>query len=91
LRFSAFNQRTTAELNGRIASVTADLTTDQRTGQSYYGVRIHVDGPEWKRLGKRRPVAGMPVEAFIETGERSALGYLAKPFMDQASRAFKEE
>jgi HlyD family secretion protein len=91
LRFSAFNQRATAELNGRIASVTADLTTDQRTGQSYYGVRIHVDGPEWKRLGTRRPVAGMPVEAFIETGERSALGYLAKPFMDQASRAFKEE
>lgn len=91
LRFSAFNQRTTPELTGRVASVTADLTADQRTGQSYYGVRIHVPAPEWQRLGKLAPLAGMPVEAFIETGERTALAYLAKPFMDQSARAFREE
>ncbi len=91
LRLSAFSQRTTSELTGRVASVTADLTADQRTGQSYYGVRIRVSGTEWRRLGKLVPLAGMPVEAFIETGERTALGYLAKPFMDQAARAFREE
>ena len=32
LRFSAFNQRTTPELNGVVSRVSADLTTDQRTG-----------------------------------------------------------
>lgn len=91
LRLSAFNQRTTPELNGRVASVTADLTTDPRTGQGYYGVRIQVPPSEWQRLGTLVPVAGMPVEAFIETGERTALAYLAKPFTDQAARAFREE
>ena len=40
LRFSAFNQRTTPELNGTVARVAADTTNDQRTGQSYYIVRI---------------------------------------------------
>ena len=33
LRFSAFNQRTTPELNGIVSRVSADITTDQRTGQ----------------------------------------------------------
>jgi hypothetical protein len=28
----------------------------------------------------------MPVEAFIETGERTALSYLVKPFTDQFVR-----
>ncbi|MBA4038024.1 MAG: HlyD family type I secretion periplasmic adaptor subunit, partial [Bradyrhizobium sp.] len=36
LRLSAFNQRTTPELNGVVTRVSADVATDQRTGQSYY-------------------------------------------------------
>ena len=42
LRFSAFNQRTTPELNGVVSRVSADLTTDQRTGATYYTVRIAI-------------------------------------------------
>ena len=36
LRFSAFNQRTTPEINGTVSRISADTTSDQRTGQSYY-------------------------------------------------------
>ena len=32
----------------------------------------------------------MPVEAFVETGERTALSYLVKPFTDELARAFRE-
>jgi HlyD family secretion protein len=33
----------------------------------------------------------MPVEAFfIQTGSRTALSYLVKPFEDQVARAFRE-
>ncbi|MBZ9793127.1 HlyD family type I secretion periplasmic adaptor subunit [Rhizobium sp. 3T7] len=91
LRFSAFSYRTTPELRGRVASISADLTTDPHSGQSYYTLRVAVPESEWQRLGALTPVAGMPVEAFIETGERTALGYLAKPFTDQLARAFREE
>lgn len=91
LRFSAFSQRTTPELNGRVTKIAADLTTDQRTGQSYYSLRVGVPEAEWKRLGSLSPVAGMPVEAFVQTGERTALAYLAKPLTDQIARAFREE
>ena len=40
LRFSAFNQRTTPEINGEVSRVSADVTQDQQTGASYYTVRI---------------------------------------------------
>lgn len=91
LRFSAFSQRTTPELNGHISKIAADLTTDQKSGQSFYSLRVSIPPAEWARLGSLTPVAGMPVEAFVQTGERTALAYLMKPFMDQIQRAFREE
>ena len=89
LRFSAFNQRTTPELNGVVSRVSADLTTDQRTGAAYYVVRITLSESEIGRLDGLRLVPGMPVEAFIRTGERTVLSYVTKPFTDQINRAFR--
>lgn len=91
LRFPAFNQRITPELNGQVETVSADLATDQHSGQSYYVVRARVPKQEWDRLGQLRPLSGMPVEAFMQTGERSVLAYLTKPMTDQIRRAFKEK
>ena len=51
LRLSAFNQRTTPELNGIVTRVSADVTTDQRTGQSYYTIRVSMPPEEVARLG----------------------------------------
>jgi HlyD family secretion protein len=33
----------------------------------------------------------MPVEAFIQTGERNVVSYLVKPLSDQFMRAFREK
>jgi len=91
LRFSAFNMRTTPELNGTVVRIAADTNTDQRTGQSYYLVRIAMTADEIKRLGDVKLTPGMPVEAFIQTGERTMLAYLVKPLHDQLMRAFREK
>jgi HlyD family secretion protein len=40
LRFSAFNQRTTPEISGAITRISADVSQDQRSGQSHYVIRI---------------------------------------------------
>jgi HlyD family secretion protein len=91
LRFSAFNLRTTPEINGTITRVSADTTTDQRTGQSYYTTRIAMTKSEIARLGDVKLIPGMPVEAFVQTGERSVMSYLTKPLQDQFMRAFREK
>jgi HlyD family secretion protein len=83
--------RTTPEINGTVSRIAADTSTDQRTGQSYYLVRIAMPTQEIKRLGDVRLTPGMPVEAFIETGERTMMSYLLKPLHDQLMHAFREK
>jgi HlyD family secretion protein len=90
LRFSAFSQRTTPEINGTLSRVSPDTVTDQRTGQTYYTARVAVEANETSRLGAVKLVPGMPVEVFIKTGERKVLSYLVKPLSDQFARAFRE-
>jgi HlyD family secretion protein len=91
LRLSAFNQRTTPELNGVVTRVSADVTTDQRTGQSYYTIRVSMPPDEVVRLGDNKIIPGMPVEAFVQTGDRTMLSYLMKPLSDQLMRSFREK
>jgi len=91
LRLSAFNQRTTPELNGVVTRVSPDVTTEQRTGQSYYTIRVSMPPEEIARLGDVKLIPGMPVEAFVQTGDRTMLSYLIKPFSDQLMRAFREK
>lgn len=91
LRFTAFNQRTTPELIGKVMRISADTTQDPRTGATYYTVRIGLPDTEIRRLGTVRLAPGMPVEAFIRTDDRTVLSYLTKPLTDQVLRAFREK
>jgi HlyD family secretion protein len=90
LRFSTFNQRTTPEISGEVDRVSPDTTQDQKTGMSFYTVRIALTEREIARLGGLKLVPGMPVEAFIRTGERTAISYLIKPISDQLMKAWRE-
>ncbi|ESW81432.1 MULTISPECIES: HlyD family type I secretion periplasmic adaptor subunit [unclassified Mesorhizobium] len=91
LRMSAFNLRTTPVLNGYVSRIAADLATDEKNGVSYYLVRLSVPHAELTKLKDLTLVPGMPAEAMIQTGERTALSYFVKPLSDQISRAFHEE
>lgn len=91
LRLSAFNQRTTPVIAGTVSRVSADIMSDEKTGTSYYTVRIAMPGEETARQGDVALVPGMPVECFFVTGKRTALSYLLKPVSDQVARAFREE
>jgi HlyD family secretion protein len=90
LRFSAFSQGTTPELNGEVSRLSADVSEDQKTGVRYYTVRISVAQAEIDRLGGLKLLPGMPVESFIQTSPRTVMSYLTKPLQDQVSRAFRE-
>jgi HlyD family secretion protein len=90
LRFTAFNQRTTPELSGALTHVAADLTREAQSGMTYYLARIKLSDEGLAKLAGVRLLPGMPVEAFIETGHRTALSYFLKPFSDQLARTFRE-
>jgi membrane fusion protein, type I secretion system len=89
LRFGAFNQRTTPELNGELVQIGADVTQDDKNSEAYYSVRIRVVDGEVARLDGLQLIAGMPVEAFIQTRPRTVASFLVKPLSDQIARAFR--
>lgn len=91
LRFSALDQRTTPELTGEVAKVSPDAFVDQARGLSYYRAEITLPEAEQAKLPENiRLLPGMPVEAFIRTGERTPLAYLTKPLTDYFSKAFRD-
>jgi len=91
LRFSALDQRTTPELVGEVALVSADAFEDEALGASFYRAEIVLKTGEIEKLAEGQVlIPGMPVEAFIRTADRSPLTYLIKPMMDYFNRAFRE-
>jgi HlyD family secretion protein len=90
LRFPGFDQKTTPELFGQVTKVSADVVQDEATGMTYYAAEIMPHDMELAKLGDERLLPGMPVEAFIQTGERSPIAYLAEPMLGFFNRAFRE-
>jgi HlyD family secretion protein len=91
VNFSAFNQRTTPKLSGQVSFVSPDITNDQRTGATFYTVRITLSEEERQRLGGVSLMPGMQAEVYVQTGSRTMLSYLMKPITDQWRRAFVEQ
>lgn len=90
LRFAAFNQQTTPEFRGSVKTISADTTADQKSGITFYTVRIAVPQSEIEKTGEFRLVPGMPVEAYIKTTDRTVISYLVKPLADQINKAWRE-
>jgi len=91
VRFSAFNQRTTPEIDGVVFRIAGDLVKDQQTGLGYYTAGIRVEPAELAKLKGLKLVPGMPAEAYIKTGERTLASYLLRPVYDQMQRALRED
>lgn len=87
LRFPAFNQRLTPELNGTVERLSPDLITDTQTRTSYYEARVTLDA-DGQHLALK---PGMPVEAFLRTSDRTVGSYLTKPMNDFFTRSFRSE
>lgn len=91
LMFSAFSQSTTPRVAGEVMLVSADRQVDERTDEPFYTLRAQVTEAGMVQLAGLQIRPGMPVEAFVRTGERSMLNYLFKPLLDRTHMALVEE
>ena len=91
LRLSAFDQRRTPELNGKVTLVSADAFQNETSGLSYYRAEVQLNDGEIDRLpADMTLIPGMPVDAFVRTADRTPMNYLLKPLSDYFVRAFRE-
>lgn len=91
LRFSALDQRNTPELFGEVINISPDAFQNENTGVSFYRAEIIlVDGEVEKLPEGVTLIPGMPVEAYLQTNDRTPLAYLIKPLTDFFTKAFRE-
>ncbi|RDW13811.1 HlyD family type I secretion periplasmic adaptor subunit [Paracoccus thiocyanatus] len=91
LRFSSFSSRSTPEITGQLSRVSPDTLVDPVTQVPYYRAEVTISASEAEKLRGLDLIPGMPVEVYVQTGERSPLAYLLKPLADYFTRAFRED
>ena len=91
VQFSAFSQRTTPKLHGRVSYVSADSLIDQESKLPIYIARIEISDEEVARLEEKILQPGMPADVFILTGDTTPLEYLIKPLKQTAEKAWREK
>jgi HlyD family type I secretion membrane fusion protein len=91
VRLTALNARLTPMIGGEVVYVSADvLPNESESTGDVYEARIELDAEEAAEIEGFVPTAGMPVEVYIKTTERTFLQYLLEPLRDSMSRAFRE-
>jgi HlyD family secretion protein len=89
VRILAGNRRTVPVRSATVTRVSPDLVQDNANTRPYYLVRMALT-EESTSPGDLVLLAGMPVEAFVETDKRSPLSYLVEPLREQIARTFRE-
>ena len=89
LIFSAFNSHKTPHIPGELVLVAADRQVEERTGMPFYVVKVKVtpEGHKMMAEHKMETRAGMPVELFVKTGERTMMNYIFRPIIDRMPAA----
>ena len=91
IHFDAYlNQVKQPVITGKVATVSADVLTDSRTGGQYYTIRVSVTGGELKKLGEFKIQPGMQTTVTVKTGERSMMAYLLRPLFRRFATALGE-
>ena len=91
VRLTAFRQRITPTVDGRVTYISADRLVDKATSVPYYMVHVRVSPEALRKAGNLKLQAGMPAEVFIQTSSRNSLQYLLDPFLGFLQRSMREQ
>jgi HlyD family type I secretion membrane fusion protein len=90
VRLTAFKQRLTPVVSGKVTLISADRLTDRASGTSFYSVHVRLDPASLAEAGNLKVSAGMPAEVYVKTVARTPLLYLLDPVMGYLRRSMRE-
>ncbi len=90
--FSALPSSQAFPVDGTVSRISANVVIPQTQEPPHYLVQIEVSQRDLRdRLDGFEPVVGMPVQAFIEAGDRTLLDYIIAPATDLWRNALREQ
>lgn len=95
VRFPSLHERNAPDLEGRVAVMSADAITDEKSGVHYFAAEVRVPAGALQRFRTLRngeePIrAGLPAEVLIALRKRTVLGYLLEPLVQSTWRSGRE-
>lgn len=91
VRLTAYKARRHFSLKGTVTQVSSDTFRDDKSGRSFYKIRVEIPDSELHTVAPMTLVPGMLAQVEVVTGERSALRYLIDPVVESFHRAMKEK
>src|SRR5262245_36142279 len=90
VRLTAYQQRTTPLVAGKVTYVSADRMVEQQNGTAYYVAHIDVPAKALAEAGNLKMQAGMPAEVYIRTDSRTGMDYLLAPVTNYLRKGMRE-
>lgn len=90
VRFDGAGTREAPVVRGRVEQVSADSLTDQRSGANYFELVVVVPEQNLHNVPKDLVRPGLPADVLVETGRRTAFGYLFAPISRARFSAMRE-
>lgn len=91
VRLTAYKQRTTPLVMGKLVYIAADSMVNEATNNPYYLVHVRVDGESIREAGENITLyPGMPADVYILTQSRTAMEYLLDPITTTLRNSFRE-
>ena len=91
VKVSAYDFSTYGGIKGILEQISADTMIDEKSGESYFLIKVRTDKNYIVRDEKHLPIIpGMTAEVDVLTGRKSVLGYLMKPLLKTKQNALRE-
>jgi HlyD family secretion protein len=91
IRLTAYNNRSTPPLAGKLTYLSADQQVDDRSNTAFFVARAEIQPDSLKANPTTSLYPGMPAEILIINKPRRAIDYLFDPITESFNRAFREE
>lgn len=90
VRLTAYRQRSTPLITGRVTQVSADALRDRESGAPYYVVQVALDPASLAAAGEVALQPGMAAEVFIRSRAGTVLDFLVEPLINAARRSLRQ-
>ncbi len=92
IEITAYDSSVYGTLDGKVVSISPDATLNERTGESFYTVRVATNDKLRNEAGRPLEIGpGMVATVSLLGDKRSVLGYIFSPITKLGQRAFRED